>query len=122
MLSVCVQAAAADAEEKARVAACRHELALKLPPEPAEDCVDALVNARFQLPGGDRVQRRFRLDALVSDMFNFVESVGAGGLMPGKYRLVTRYPRRVIKSSATGVLRDCGIGAGQEVFVLESSL
>eukprot|EP00892_Ulva_mutabilis_P004935 jgi/Ulvmu1/2813/UM142_0011.1 len=115
-------AAAADAEEKSRVAAARHQLALTLPPEPAEDCADALINARFQMPGGDRVQRRFRLDAPVSEMFNFVESVGAGGLMPGSYRLVTRYPRRVIDCTATGTLRDCGIGAGQEVFVLESSM
>lgn len=104
------------------MAAARHELAIKMPPEPAEDCSDALVNARFQMPGGERVQRRFRLDAPVSELFDFVESCGAGGLMPGTYRLVTRYPRRMIPNSATGVLRDCGVGAGQEVFVLESSL
>lgn len=55
-------------------------------------------------------------------MFEYVESVGAGGLMPGSYRLVTRYPRRIIHDSPTKRLKDCGVGAGQEVFVLEASL
>lgn len=73
------------------------------------------------MPSGDRVQRRFRLDAPVSEMFDYVESVGAGGFMPDTYRLVTRYPRRIIHNAQAKSLRDCGIGAGQEVFVLESS-
>lgn len=103
------------------MAAARHELAIKLPPEPAEDCHDALVNARFQMPSGERLQRRFRLDAAVSEMFDYVESVGAGGMMPDTYRLVTRYPRRTIHHSSKS-LKEFGIGAGQEVFVLESSL
>jgi hypothetical protein len=80
------------------------------------------LNALFQLPDGSRVKRRFRAGAAVEEIFEFVESVGAGGFRPGRYRIVTRFPRRVLQGDGVGkaTLSECGIGAGQEVFMLES--
>ena len=116
----CLQAAAADAQEKATIAAQRRELAATLCAEPESRCQEAVLQGMFQLPDGTRVQRRFLLSSTVADVFDFVESIEAGGFMPGSYRIVTRYPRRVLEAGSTTVLSDCGFGPGQEVFVLEA--
>lgn len=116
----CMQAAVADAQAKASIAAQRREIAATLLTEPERSCQEAVLQGMFQLPDGSRLQRRFLLTSTVADVFNFVESAEAGGFMPGSYRIVTRYPRRVLEAGSTTVLSDCGFGPGQEVFVLEA--
>lgn len=115
-----MQAAAADAQQKATIAAQRREIAAALLAEPDSSCQEAVLRGMFQLPDGSRIQRRFLLSSSASDVFNFVESIEAGGFMPNSYRIVTRYPRRVLESGASGALIDSGFGPGQEVFVLEA--
>jgi ubiquitin fusion degradation protein 1 len=115
-----MQAAAADEARQAEIDARRHAIAAALPPEPSADAAGALLTAALQLPDGTRATRRFALDAPVAALFDFVESVGAGGLPPGGYRIVTRYPRRVLEGGDKGTLRDARLAAGQEAFVLES--
>jgi hypothetical protein len=117
-----VQAAAADEQARALVAAQRKEIAARLLPEPDAACTESILQGRFQLPDGSRTQHRFLLTSKVSDVFDFVESTEAGGFMPGTYRIVTRYPRRVLESDSAATLSDTGFGAGQEVFMLESTL
>lgn len=115
-----MQAAAADAQLKATIAAQRRELAATLPPEIPADCQDPVLRGMFQLPDGSRIQRRFLLSSSVSQLFDFTESIEAGGFMPGGYRIVTRYPRRVLEAGGAGTLAEAGFGPGQEVFVLEA--
>lgn len=114
-----MQAAAEDAARQAEVATQRAALAAALPAEPPEDAAAAVLTAMLQLPDGTRHRRRFLLDAPVATVFEFVESIGAGGLAPGGYHIVTRYPRRVLASDNPGSLADARLSAGQEVFVLE---
>ena len=117
-----MQAAAADAAKQAEVAARRAQLAQSLPPEPPADTPEATILAMFQLPDGSRHKRRFCLSAPVDTLFDFVESVGAGGWAPQGYNIVTRYPRRVLVRSGGdggGSLTDARLSAGQELFMLE---
>jgi hypothetical protein len=118
--SVSMQAAAADEQQRANVAAQRREIAATMLAEPDSNCQEPVLRGMFQMPDGKRLQHRFLLTSTVGDVFNFVESIEAGGFMPGSYRIVTRYPRRVLEASSSNTLSEAGFGPGQEVFVLEA--
>jgi hypothetical protein len=115
-----MQKAAANAVAQAELAEERRTVAASLPPEPPVGCTDAILSGMFQMPDGARHVRRFRLSAPVAEMFDFVESVGAGGMGKGAYRLVTRFPRRVLERGAGSSVAEALLSPGREVFVLES--
>jgi ubiquitin fusion degradation protein 1 len=80
------EAAAAEraaADAAARRAAARLQrraaCAAALPPEPPSGADDAFITCALRLPGGERAQRRFLLDAPLSALYDFAESVGAEG-------------------------------------------
>ena len=120
----CVQRAqrdaAASAAEAARVATDRAAAAARILPEPPAAASGPVLAALFQLPDGGRPRRRFALDAPVDALFDFVDGAGGGGAPPRGYRLVTRFPRRVLAAGGGGTLREAQLSAGQEVFVVEA--
>ena len=88
------QERAAAAEGAARRLRIRASSAARLPaePEPGEPHTTCL----FRLPDGGRLQRRFAPGDRVAALFDFIDGHGAGGLWPGRYRLVASFPRRVV--------------------------
>ena len=84
-------------KETARRRAIMEEKAALLLPEPPGDGSIPAITCLFRLPDGGRHTRRFPLDAPVLSLFNFVDSIGASGKLPGEYRLVTQYPRHVFE-------------------------
>lgn len=122
------QAAAEEAAAHAEADAARRERsrALKaaaLPLEPPAGAPQPHATCLFRMPDGGRASRRFTLQQPLQALFDFVDSVGAGGLEPGSYQLVTRFPRRVVgceDAEAGRLLADAGVAAGaQEAFFVE---
>ncbi|KAL4537224.1 hypothetical protein Ndes2526B_g04870 [Nannochloris sp. 'desiccata'] len=65
-------------------------------PEPDVGSKIPVITCLFRLPDGGRHTRRFSLlDTPLRSLFDFVDSIGASGKLPGEYRLVTQYPRHV---------------------------
>jgi ubiquitin fusion degradation protein 1 len=119
-----VEAAAAEAAEQlaAQHARQRAEAASRLPPEPgpAGDTVSLL----FRMPDGGRHQRRFRVSDPLALLFTAADAAGAGGLEPGRYRLVRQFPRAAFApSDAAGgaTLEAAGFsgGGGGDALLLE---
>ncbi|KAG1666244.1 hypothetical protein FOA52_011546 [Chlamydomonas sp. UWO 241] len=127
------EVAAAEAAAEAAAAAVRTEVArasleASLPPEPPATSADeaqaagrpgdATLSAVLRLPDGARAQRRFRLADPPSLLFEFAGARGGGGHLPGTYRLVMQYPRRVLEPGSGGCLGDHGLEAGATEAVL----
>ena len=75
-----------------------------------------------RFPDGTRHTRRFLLDQPLQLLFDFVDSRGASGLLPGEYSLVTQYPRRVYEpgaAAAAQALGGAGLQGSREVLFLE---
>jgi hypothetical protein len=119
------QEAAQRAEEEAAAGAAQREVHRRakeasLPQEPAADCGEPLLACLFRLPDGGRASRRFLLAQPLQLLFDYVDSLGAGGMAFGGYQLVTQYPRRVLVPGS-GSLQEAGWSGGQEVLLLEPS-
>jgi ubiquitin fusion degradation protein 1 len=67
-------------------------------PEPTVESGVPAITCLFRLPDGGRHTRRFSLlDTPLNCLFDYVDSIGASGKLPGEYRLVTQYPRHVFE-------------------------
>ena len=86
-------------------------------PEPPMDQTEDVCTVQISADG--KAGRR-RLDvkvASLADLFAFAASVIQRE--PNSFRLVTRFPRRVLTLSSQ-ILEDAGINAGQELFMVEN--
>jgi hypothetical protein len=126
--------AAAEAAENARREDAARQLrallaskAAALPAEPPPGEAGA-IRVVVRLPDGSRCGRRFRLADPLAAAFDFVDvqtcgdggSGGEppeGGLRPGRYRLVTQFPRRAYEEGQGGSLGDAGIATDTALFV-----
>ncbi|GAB4814648.1 hypothetical protein N2152v2_001694 [Parachlorella kessleri] len=90
-----------------------------LPPEPANDGGDGVVNVLIRLPGGSRIGRRFRKSDLLQSLFDFVDVQRLEGLKPHTYHLVMQYPRKTFEEHSALTLLDAGLSAKQEALYLE---
>jgi hypothetical protein len=118
-MQAAAERATTDAANAARIAAVRAAAAERIPLEPLSSTAEPVLTALFQLPDGTRPRRRFLLGTPVDAVFDFVDSVGGGGVRPGSYCLVTRFPRRVLSQGSGLHLSQAQISAGQMVFVVE---
>ncbi|KAL7531897.1 hypothetical protein ACHAWF_003957 [Thalassiosira exigua] len=99
-----------------------------LPPEPPEDVKAGVcaVRIRGRSASGSAATGMRRFDvktATLSDLFAFA-SVVCEGADPTRFRLVTRFPRRVFQLSGGdadpgATLEEAGVGEGQEMFMVE---
>lgn len=113
------------AQQHAEEAAKRlqESLALKeasLPDEPPTE-VDDAIQLVIRLPEGGRLSRRFRTSHQLQSVFDFVD-VFAGqnvGIEPGKYNLVSQFPRRVFKYGDRQTLLDANLVQKNEALFLE---
>ena len=65
-----------------------------------------------------RRARRFAPTDLLTTLFDWVDSEGAGGLDPGtQYALVTQYPRRVFRRAMVTDLAGAGLASREVLFV-----
>lgn len=89
----------------------------KLLPEPPLDQTEGICTVQIRAQGGASSRRRFDVTtAKLQDLFAFAASL----VDVDDFRLVTRFPRRVfVLTEASTTLADAGIGAGQEMFILE---
>jgi hypothetical protein len=86
-------------------------------PEPPLDQTEGICTVQIRAQDGATGRRRFDVtSAKLQDLFAFAASlVDVDG-----FRLVTRFPRQVFElTEASTTLADAGIGAGQEMFILE---
>ena len=123
------------AEELARKLALMAEKTAGLPPEPPvagggapTTTTTTTATCLFRFPDGTKHTRRFSFTDPVQILFDFVDSKGASGYMPGQYRLVTQYPRHVfdvstgageieIGSTALGGGGDSAVSSRQVLFL-----
>lgn len=54
-------------------------------------------------------------------LFDFVDVSAKDELMPGTYRLVAQFPRRVFSATDQGTLQDVGLNSKQESVLVEKS-
>ena len=94
-------------------------------PEPPIDQTEQIVLVQIRHSGGNG-KRRFDVHvATVRDLFDFVATLLGGSnydMAPAKFRLVTRFPRKVYsieESPPSHTLTLAGIQAGQELFMVE---
>jgi UBX domain/UBA-like domain len=113
-------------EAKEAAAALQLTLAAKeasLPKEPPLGDPDA-VQIVVRLPGGGRLQRRFRSSHLLSSIFDFVDITtskesSSSQLLPGSYSLVSQFPRRVFEDGGVDTLAEVDLAHKQEAFFVE---
>ncbi|KAG7667008.1 hypothetical protein Ndes2526B_g04499 [Nannochloris sp. 'desiccata'] len=114
-------------EAKEAAAALQRTLAAKeasLPKEPPLGDAHA-VQLVIRMPGGGRLQRRFRSGDLLSAVFDFVditvseEGSGASEVQPGSYNLVSQFPRRVFQDGGVDTLAEVDLAHKQEAFFVE---
>ncbi|KAF6262501.1 ubiquitin fusion degradation protein UFD1-domain-containing protein [Scenedesmus sp. NREL 46B-D3] len=115
-------AAEVEAQRQAHDAAHRLQLqaekaALVVPELPADSDVPQLT-LLFRLPDGNRLSRRFGLQQQLQQLYDFVDSKGAGGLLPGAYQLVLQFPRKVLQAATDQTLADAGLEATSHQAVL----
>jgi hypothetical protein len=86
-------------------------------PEPPMDVKEGIVTVQIRSGSGVRGQRRFDIaTATIQNVFDFAASLG----ISGEFQLVTRFPRREFrKMDAHTTLREAGIVAGQQLFLVE---
>lgn len=97
----------------------KHRLAKlqELPEEPPRDEV-GVFTCQLRSPQG-RFTRRFRFEDTVGVLLDFAEAQGG---VPGQYRLVVPFPRRILTrddSSTSTTLREAGLTSKQESVILE---
>ncbi|CAM9299038.1 unnamed protein product [Discosporangium mesarthrocarpum] len=92
-----------------------HRLALPEEPQLGEDGV---VTCQLRGMRGEKFLRRFRRLDRLRVLFDFAE---ANGFIPGQYRVVVPYPRRVLAPEDSGelTLEEAGLTAKQEALILE---
>lgn len=101
----------------------------KIPVEPDTSSKNT-CNTQIRLPSGISLKRRFDVsENSLLDLFAYTVQNSTLSEQSNKFRLVTRFPRRVFDipvnnengSSSTILksLQDSGIGAGQEAFLVE---
>lgn len=109
------------ADEAARRLQIKAAKSALLSPEVPSDSPEPHTSLLFRLPDGTKLSRRFRLDQAVQELFDYLDSEGAGGLWPDTYKLVLQYPRRVLEpaDAASTTLQAAGFEAHsqQAVFV-----
>jgi Ubiquitin fusion degradation protein UFD1 len=99
-----------------------------LRPEPPADQVEGICVVQVRLEHLS-AKRRFDIrEARVADLYDFaasalLSSANGDGDVP-RFRLVTRYPRRVIEAASAGtddqrVLEEVGMTTGQELLIVE---
>jgi len=112
-------AAAAAAEAEAAASRLRAKTAA-LPPEPEAGAADAVMVV-VRMPGGGRLSRRFRQGDSLESLFNFVDGAGQGGeVPPGRYNLVSQYPRRVFADvGSRKTLAEADLAQKQEALFIE---
>jgi hypothetical protein len=86
-------------------------------PEPSLDQTKGICTVQIRTQGGVTGRRRFDVtSAKLQDLFAFAASLAD----VDSFRLVTRFPRQVFElTEGSTTLADAGIGAGQEMFILE---
>ena len=116
--------AAAEAERaRERRRRIREEKAAALPPEPAASA-GPTVTFMVRLPAGGSHSRRFRLDAPVRQLYDFVDSVADEATPePGGYKLRRPgFPPQVLEARENCTLVDAGFQAdGKEALVVDAS-
>ena len=107
-------------EEEARALHRRlSEKEAALPEEPPQDLPE-VVTILIRLPGGGRVGRRFKRTDMISSLFDFVDVSQKGGdIMPGGYRLIRQYPRKVYEAGTQLSLSDADLVHSQEALFVE---
>lgn len=100
-------------------------------PEPPADQTENIVNVQIRYSGGNGKRRFDVTNATVADLLDFaasrlLPSSGTSGsntsTSTSSFRLVTRFPRRVLAKdpgATSTTLKDAGIQAGQELFLVE---
>ena len=61
---------------------------------------------------------RFLTTSTLEDLFNYTDVNGAPDFRPGAYKLVTQFPRKVLKSGDS-TLAEAGLTQKQEALFLE---
>lgn len=125
--------AAAAAEQRAtqELAALLAAKQARLPPEPAPDA-PGVFKVVVRVPDGSRKGRRFRPSDALQALFDYVDvecssgggsgsssggGAGGGALAPGRYRLVTQFPRKVFVEGGGDSLAAAGIEGDTALFV-----
>ncbi|CAM9444513.1 unnamed protein product [Choristocarpus tenellus] len=88
-----------------------------LPEEPVKGG-DGVVTCQVRGTQGQKFSRRFHGQDRLSVLFDFAE---ANGALPGRYRLVVPFPRRVLSpdESSQLTLSEAGLTSKQEALILE---
>jgi hypothetical protein len=104
---------------------------IELPPEPAENDIAGVCVVQIRGRGSNSGRRRFHVGtATMGNLFTFASQVAGEGLFDDvtSFRLVTRFPRKVFRLSATGgddcyrvedTMESAGIAEGQVLFMIE---
>lgn len=93
--------------------------AASLPPEPPAGSPEPVVTCAVRFSNGTRAQRRFMCASSLRCLFDWVDSLGAGGQDPDHYRLISQFPRRVVESPSSQIsFADAGL-MQQQAFLLE---
>jgi hypothetical protein len=121
----------AEKEAKEAADALKRTLTAKeasLPKEPPVGDADA-VQIVVRMPGGGRLQRRFRSGNFLSAVFDFVDVTvskqeadtpsSTSVLQPGSYNLVSQFPRRVFEDSGVDTLAEVDLAHKQEALWVE---
>lgn len=103
----------------------RSEAAARLPPEPTAAPGEQTVSCMVRLPQGSRISRRFRPSDPLRTLFDFVDSSAEllDDQLPGSYRLVAQFPRRVFTAAAAAegaTLSAAGLASAQETLLFET--
>ena len=84
-------------EQRERHAAMVREKLSSLPSDPVDDSSPEALRIMFRFPDGAKYTRTFLPCQSAGILFHFVDAMGAHGLDPGTYRLVSQYPRHVFE-------------------------
>jgi ubiquitin fusion degradation protein 1 len=91
-------------------------------PEPSIESGVPTTTCLFRLPDGGRHTRKFSLlDTPLRSLFDYVDSIGASGKLPGEYRLVTQYPRHVFEYPQERSEKLMAAGGQQGVVLLKDT-
>uniref|UniRef100_A0A383WIE9 UBX domain-containing protein n=1 Tax=Tetradesmus obliquus TaxID=3088 RepID=A0A383WIE9_TETOB len=122
--ALAAEQAAAEAEARRQAEDAAHRLQIQaqkaalVAPELAADSDVPHLTLLFRLPDGSRLSRRFGLQQHLQELYDFVDSKGAGGLLPGTYQLVLQFPRKVLQAATDQTLTDAGLEAASQQAVL----